>query len=134
MIAADASLADLTIEPPGSSRRIGTATRNASAGPAETEPVLPAFLPYRLLFLQTSSICQPGPTDKMARNKLVICSIFGLLIAGGFCQRRPVNQEVAGRFRALQAQEREIDQTIWADEMLAQEYEQVFIDMMGNWT
>ena len=92
----------------------------------------------------------------MTRNKSLICLISGLLIVGGFFyakhfrdganappnvrdrdqslsvppgQRGPANQEIVGRFRALQAQERELDQTIWADEMLAQEYEQVFIDM-----
>jgi hypothetical protein len=32
-------------------------------------------------------------------------------------------------FRRLQAQERELNQSVWADELLAQEYEQVFIDM-----
>ena len=92
----------------------------------------------------------------MTRNKLAICSIFGVLLFGGLVyskyfkdssdtpsntsvqdqsastsphQPRSANQEVVDRFRALQAREREFDRTIWADEMLAQEYEQVFIDM-----
>lgn len=49
------------------------------------------------------------------------------LLEPGFADRG-----VVGRFRALEARERELEETVWADEILAQEHEQVFIDLWDS--
>lgn len=112
-----------------------------------------AFHIFYQRFGHALHVC-PASIDTMSRKRTAISLLLGLLIAGiliylkylqggspaplaspapsprGAARRDArSDQDVVGRFRALQARERELDRTIWADEILAQEHEQVFIDI-----